>query len=113
VIVTTHAAFGYLAARYGLTQVPMTGLSPEGEPDPAHLAQIEDLIRRADVTTVFTEPLVPPDVADTIARETGAKVAVLDPIESLTPSEQQNGDDYFTVMRRNLATLRTALGCTG
>jgi len=113
VIVTTHAAFGYLAARYGLTQVPMTGLSPEGEPDPAHLAQIEDLIRRAGVTTVFTEPLVPADVANTIARETGAKVAVLDPIESLTPAEQAQGDDYFTIMRRNLAALREALGCTG
>jgi zinc transport system substrate-binding protein len=113
VIVTTHAAFGYLAARYGLTQEPMTGLSPEGEPDPATLARIEDLIRREHVTTVFTEPLVPPDVANTIARETGAKVAVLDPLESLTPAEQDQGDDYFTIMRRNLDALRDALGCTG
>jgi zinc transport system substrate-binding protein len=113
VIVTTHAAFGYLAARYGLTQEPMTGLSPEGEPDPATLARIEDLIRREHVTTVFTEPLVPPDVADTMARETGAKVAVLDPIESLTPAEQDHGDDYFTIMRRNLEALRSALGCAG
>jgi zinc transport system substrate-binding protein len=62
---------------------------------------------------VFTEPLVPPDVANTIARETGAKVAVLDPLESLTPAEQDQGDDYFTIMRRNLDALRDALGCTG
>ncbi len=112
-IVTTHAAFGYLAARYGLTQEPMTGLSPEGEPDPAHLAAIEDRIRRDHVTTVFTEPLVPADVADTIARETGVKVAVLDPIESLTAAERDHDDNYFTIMRKNLEALRGALGCTG
>ena len=67
-----------------LRQEPITGLSPEGEPDPARLADIEDLIRREHVTTVFTEPLVSSDVADTIARETGVQVAVLDPIENLT-----------------------------
>ena len=90
-IVTTHAAFGYLADRYGLRQEPITGLSPEGEPDPARLADIEDLIRREHVTTVFTEPLVSSDVADTIARETGVQVAVLDPIESLTQPNSATG----------------------
>jgi zinc transport system substrate-binding protein len=112
-IVTTHAAFGYLAARYGLRQEPLTGLSPEGEPDPAHLAAAEDLIRREHVSTVFTEPLASSGVAETVARETGARVAVLDPIESLTATERARGDTYFTIMRRNLEALRGALGCTG
>jgi zinc transport system substrate-binding protein len=113
VIVTTHAAFGYLAARYGLRQEPITGISPEAEPDPARLAQIEDLVRRDHVTTIFTETLVSPRVAQTIARETGAHTAVLDPIEGLTASEQARGADYASIMRRNLGDLRRALGCTG
>jgi len=110
-IVTSHAAFGYLAARYGLQQIPITGLSPEAEPDPKRLAQLEDLVRREGITTVFTEELVSPRVADTLARETGVKTAVLSPLEGLTASEQAAGDDYITVMERNLATLREALGC--
>jgi len=111
-IVTTHAAFGYLADRYGLRQQPITGLSPEGEPDPARLAEIEDLVRDEHVTTVFTEPLVPSDVADTIARETGAKVDVLNPIEGLTPEQREGGEDYFSIMRQNLDALVAALGCS-
>ena len=68
-------------------------------------------MRRTHATTVFFETLVSPRLADTVAREVGAHTAVLDPIEGLTPSEQKNGDDYFTLMRKNLANLRTALAC--
>jgi zinc transport system substrate-binding protein len=110
-IVTSHAAFGYLAQRYGLTQVPITGLAPESEPSPQQLAHVVDVVRRTRATTVFFETLVSPRLADTVAREVGAKTAVLDPIEGLTPSEQARGDSYLTVMRSNLATLRKALGC--
>ena len=112
VIVTTHAAFGYLAARYDLDQEPIAGISPEGEPDPQRLAEIEDLVRREGVTTIFTEPLVSSDVADTIARETGTAVDVLNPIESRTPEERAAGEDYVTLMRNNLEALRGALECT-
>jgi zinc transport system substrate-binding protein len=111
VLVTNHAAFGYMADRYGLRQEPITGISPEAEPDPARLAQIEDLVRRDHVTTIFTETLVSPRVADTIARETGATTAVLDPLEGLTPQERAAGDDYVSVMERNLAAIRKGLGC--
>ena len=111
--VTTHAAFGYLADRYGLTQESIAGLSPEGETDPARLAEIEDLIRREHVTTVFTEPLVSSAVADTIARETGTDVAVLNPIESITDAEREQDVGYVTIMRKNLEALRGALECTG
>ena len=109
--VTSHAAFGYLAARYRLRQTPITGIDPESEPSPKRLRSLIDLVRREHITTVFFERLVSPRLADTIARDSGATARVLDPIEGLTPSEQQRGDDYFTLMRQNLRALRTALGC--
>jgi zinc transport system substrate-binding protein len=109
--VTSHAAFGYLAARYGLRQIPITGIDPEAEPSPQRLQQLIDLVRREHVTTVFFEQLVSPRLAETVARDAGANAEVLDPIEGLTPSEEHRGDDYFSLMRRNLTRLRTALGC--
>ena len=111
VIVTSHAAFGYLAARYGLVQEAIAGLSPEAEPDPKRLAELADLVRREGVTTIFTEELVSPRVADTLAREAGVRTAVLNPLEGLTSQEIARGEDYVSVMDKNLATLRAALGC--
>ncbi len=110
-IVTSHAAFGYLAARYGLEQVSITGLTPEAEPTPQQLAHVIQIVRRTHATTVFFETLVSPRLADTVAGEVGARTAVLDPIEGLTPAEQKLGDNYLTLMRRNLAALRKALAC--
>jgi zinc transport system substrate-binding protein len=110
-IVTSHAAFGYLAARYGLTQVAITGLTPESEPSPKQLVLVIDLVRRTHANTVFFETLVSPRLADTVAREVGARTAVLDPIEGLTPADEQRGENYFSLMRRNLVALRKALGC--
>jgi zinc transport system substrate-binding protein len=112
VIVTSHAAFRYLAARYGLRQESIAGLSPEAEPDPNRLAELADLVSREGVTTIFTEELVSPRVADTLAREVGVSTAVLDPLEGLTEPEVDRGEDYESVMDRNLEALRTALGCT-
>ena len=109
--VTSHAAFGYLAARYGLHQIPITGIDPESEPSPQRLSRLIALVRREHVTTVFFERLVSPRLAETVARDAGAKVAVLDPIEGLTPAEQSRGETYLTLMRRNLQELRSALGC--
>jgi zinc transport system substrate-binding protein len=110
-IVTSHDAFGYLAERYGLHQIPITGLSPEAEPSPKDLSRVVDLVRSTDATTVFSETLVSPRIAKAVASETGARTAVLNPIEGLEPSEAKSGDDYFSLMRSNLATLRAALGC--
>jgi zinc transport system substrate-binding protein len=110
-IVTSHAAFGYLAQRYGLTQVPITGLAPESEPSPQQLAKVVRVVRRTHTTTVFFETLVSPRLADTVARETGARTAVLDPIEGLTPAEQARGENYLLLMRQNLTALRKALSC--
>jgi zinc transport system substrate-binding protein len=112
IIVTSHAAFGYLAQRFGLTQEPISGLSPDAEPTPDRLASLKDLVERDGVTTIFTEELVSPKVAETLAQETGATTAVLNPLESLTTQEIADGEDYVSVMRDNLVTLRGALGCT-
>ena len=110
-LVTSHAAFGYLAKRYGLRQVALEGLSPEAEPSPKDLEALVDEVRASGATTVFTEPLVSSRVADTVAREAGVGVAELDPIEGLSESRLTAGEDYLSVMRSNLATLRKALGC--
>jgi len=109
--VTSHAAFGYLAARYHLHQVPITGIDPESEPSPQHLQSLIQLVRREHVATVFFERLVSPRLAETVARDADVKTAVLDPIEGLTPAEQDKGYTYFTLMQQNLRALRTALGC--
>ncbi|GAA0475704.1 zinc ABC transporter substrate-binding protein [Paractinoplanes deccanensis] len=107
-IVTSHEAFHYLADRYDLTEIGITGISPEAEPSPQRLAEVAAQAKETGATTIFFETLVSPAVAETIAREVGAKTAVLDPLEGLTDS----GADYFSVMRANLSALTTALGCT-
>ncbi|MEU7897618.1 metal ABC transporter substrate-binding protein [Nonomuraea sp. NPDC049152] len=105
-IVTAHAAFGYLADRYKLKQVGIT-MDPEAEPSPARIAEVSKVAKAENVTTIFTEALVSPKVAEVLANEVGAKTAVLDPMES-----RPSGGDYLSAMRQNLSTLRTALGCT-
>lgn len=110
-IVTSHEAFRYLAERYGLRQVAISGLSPEAEPSPARLRRVIETIRRTGATTVFFETLVSRRLAETVARETGARTAVLNPIEGLTEGERRSGKDYFVLMRENLASLRKGLGC--
>ena len=111
VLVTSHASFGRLAARYGLTQVALTGRSPEAEPGPRELQRIVEEVRASGATTVFAEPLVSPRLAETVAREAGVEVAMLDPLEGLSEERLAAGEDYPSVMRSNLATLREALGC--
>ncbi len=108
-LVTGHDAFGYLADRYGFDVVGISGLSPSAEPDPAQLAEISTLVRERGVTTVYTETLVDPAVAETVAREAGVQTAVLDPIEGLT--DESAGSDYLEVMRADLATLQEGQGC--
>jgi zinc transport system substrate-binding protein len=112
VLVTSHAAFGYLADAYGLEQIALAGLSPEAEPSPRDLQRLVEGVKQAGATTVFFETLVSPAVAETVAREAGATTAVLNPLEGLTEEELERGADYFSVMRENLQALRQALGCT-
>jgi zinc transport system substrate-binding protein len=110
-IVTTHAAFGQLARRYELTELSLAGPSPEAEPGPRKLEELIENVRRSASTTIFTEPLVSSDIAETVAREAGVSVATLDPIEGLSEERLDAGEDYLSVMRSNLSALRKALGC--
>jgi zinc transport system substrate-binding protein len=106
VIVTSHAAFGRLAQRYGLRQEGIAGVSPDAEPTADRLATLADLVKANGVSTIFAEELVSPKIANTLAREAGVKVAVLSPLES----GPQKGD-YLTAMMNNLAVLRAGLAC--
>lgn len=107
--VTSHAAFGYLASRYGLTMIAIAGISPAVEPSPERVAQLQQRIQSDNLTTVFSERLGTSAYADTIASDLGLRSAVLDPVEGLTSSDPRA--DYLSLMRGNLAALRTANGC--
>jgi zinc transport system substrate-binding protein len=110
-VVVSHAAFGYLTRRYRLEQVPLMGLAPESEPSPAALAAIVRLARQRKVAAVFFEALVNRRLADTLAREVGARTLLLNPIEGLTREEAAAGKGYLDLMAANLASLREGLGC--
>jgi len=107
--ITTHAAFGYLAERYGLSQIGISGLSPDDEASPARIAEIQQEAGAHGITTIFFETLVSPAVAEAVASDLGLVTDVLDPIEGITADSR--GSDYFTVMAANLAALRKANGC--
>jgi zinc transport system substrate-binding protein len=108
-LVTSHDAFGYLAEAYDLRQVGITGLTPDAEPSPRELSAVTEFVRANEVATIYFETLVSPDIAETVARETGAQTQVLDPLEGLTDASQ--GEDYLAVMRSNLANLKTGQSC--
>jgi zinc transport system substrate-binding protein len=110
-VVASHAAFAYLAKRYALTIIPVMGLTPEAEPTPARLASIVRFARDRKVKYIFTEPLVSPRVAETLAREIGAQTLVFNPIEGVTKDEQDAGLGYVALMEDNLKSLRVALDC--
>jgi zinc transport system substrate-binding protein len=109
-LVTSHDAFGYVGERYDLDVHPIAGLSPDAEPSARHLSELADLIRSDRITTVFSERLASPKLADTLASDLGIRTAVLDPIEGLTSSK--GDDDYLSLMRENLRALQKAGGCS-
>ena len=106
-VVVSHDAFGYLE-KYGLHFDAIAGLSPESEPTPAHLAELQEISRDEGVTTVFTETLGSRKLADTLANDLGLETATLDPIEGV---DAESTDDYLSLMRTNLANLQAANGC--
>lgn len=107
--ITSHAAFGYLAEQYRLTQIGISGLTPDAEPSPARIAAVQQLAKEHGVTTIFYETLVSPAVATSIAGDLGLSTDVLDPIEAIT--DQSRGDNYIAVMESNLTALQKANGC--
>jgi zinc transport system substrate-binding protein len=108
--ITTHAAFGYLAERYHLTQIGISGLSPDSEPSPARIAEVQGIARDHGLTTIFSETLVSPAVAQAVAGDLGLTTDVLDPVEGIT--SKSRGQDYLSVMSANLAALRKAGECS-
>ena len=112
VLVTSHRAFGYLAAAYGLTQVAIAGISPTEEPSAKSLEAVAAFATDNGVTTIFFEENLPDDLAATVASEIGADTAVLDPVESLSTEQLDADADYLSVMRENLAALTAGLGCS-
>ncbi|WP_258062274.1 metal ABC transporter substrate-binding protein [Arthrobacter sp. B0490] len=106
-IVVSHEAYGYLADRYDLEQTGVSGIDPEAEPAPARVAKIRRVIQGQDITTIFTESLVNPKVAETLAADLGVRTALLDPLES----HAEASGDYLDIMRNNLGALQEALSC--
>jgi len=109
--VTSHAAYGYLAARYAVEQIPISGLSPEAEPSPQQLAEITDRVVDLGLGYVLVEPVLAGTLEETIQRETGIELIPIHAIESVTQAELEAHDDYFGLMRDNLASLKLALEC--
>jgi zinc transport system substrate-binding protein len=108
-IVVSHQAFGYLCRDYGLNQVAVMGLSPESEPRAQDLLRISKFVKDNHIPYIFFEELVSDQLAKTLANEAQVKTLVLNPLEGLTPAEEKAGDDYFTIMERNLQNLQKAL----
>lgn len=107
-IVVAHQAFGYICEAYELKQVAIEGLSADAEPSPARMAEITKFVKDNNVKYIFYEELISPKVAETIAKETGAETAVLNPIEGLEEEDIKAGKEYFSVMRENLEALKKA-----
>lgn len=107
--VTQHAAFGYLANQYGLTQEAIAGISPDQEPSPSRLAELKDYVEEHDVRVIYFEENASSKVAETLSNETGVKLAVLNPLESLTNKQIEAGENYISVMEENLAALQETI----
>lgn len=112
IIITAHEAFSWLAARYGIKQKGIAGISPDIEPNPRRMAALATMAEKDGLTTIFTEELISPKVARALARETGLKTATLNTLEGLTPAQIKRGDSYLSEMRANLKALQKGLGCS-
>ena len=106
-LVTSHAAFQYLAKTYGLNQLAITGISPEDQPDAKLLSKIATEAKRVGVKTVFFEDVLPKELSETVARAIGAKTSLLSALE-FTP---EGSNDYISMMRDNLKNLQIGLSC--
>ena len=99
-----------MAKRYGFNQVAITGLSPQEEPSPKKMAELIEFCKAKNVKYIFTEPGGVSKLAETLAGEVGAEILSINPLGTLRPDEINSGEDYFSVMEKNLATLKKALG---
>ncbi|MGY3778704.1 metal ABC transporter substrate-binding protein [Isobaculum melis] len=107
--VTQHAAFSYLAKRYQLEQVAISGVSPDQEPSPARLAELSDFVKEHQIHVIYFEEIASPKIAKTLANETGVELEVLNPIEGITKEDQDQGMDYISSMEKNLKALQKSI----
>lgn len=107
--VTSHKAFAYLAAQYGLTQIPVTGLSPSVEPGQKELQALIEVLKKDNIRYVAFEELVQNKVAQTVQREAGAEAVTLNPVENVTKEEFQAGKSYVQLMTENIEVLKKVL----
>lgn len=109
--VVAHEAFGYMASRYGFHIEAIAGFSPDSVPSANHLAELNTIIKDKHIGYVLFETLATPDVAESLANDVGAKTLVLNPMEGVTADERKAGENYLSIMRKNLATLELAMNC--
>ncbi len=109
-LIISHQFFDYFGARYNLQIESLSGLEP-GEPTPQRLAELIKFAREKGLKYVFAEPLSKSKAIATLARELGAKILTLDPIEGLTEEEQKVGANYLSIMAENLKNLRIGMEC--
>lgn len=109
--VTSHAAFAYLADRYGLTMIPITGINPHSEPSIKELGEISNLVEAKGLSVIYTETLIDSSFAETITEETGATLMTLNPLEGLTADEVNAGENYFSILKKNFENLQVGLSC--
>lgn len=107
--VTQHAAFGYLAKQYGLTQEAISGVSPDQEPSPARVSELKQYVDEHQVKVIYFEENATSKVAETLSKETGVRLAVLNPLESLTEKQLKAGENYLTVMQENKKALQESI----
>jgi zinc transport system substrate-binding protein len=110
-IVTSHDAFGYLARRYVLHQIAVSGISPDEEPSARKLSEVADYVKENGIHYIFFEELVSPKISETLSKETGAQPLVFNPLEGLTKEQEERGEDYFSIQQKNLRNLKIALEC--
>lgn len=110
-VIVSHNAFAYLGRQYNITFHSITGVTPEAEASAQRLRTLIDLAREKNISIILTEPLETDTLSQTLAAEIGAETAILHPLEGLTLAEQQRGENYFTIMQKNLSVLRDAMQC--
>lgn len=103
--VTQHTAFSYLAKRFGLNQLGIAGISPDQEPSPRQLTEIQEFVKTYKVKTIFTESNASSKVADTLVKSTGVSLKTLNPLEA----DPQNDKSYLENLEENLAVLAQEL----
>ncbi|MEK5442275.1 metal ABC transporter solute-binding protein, Zn/Mn family [Fredinandcohnia sp. FSL W7-1320] len=108
-IVVSHAAYGYWESRYGIKQISVSGLSPTNEPTQKDLTRIINLAKEHNIKFVLFEQNLTSKVSEMVKNEINAEALTLHNLESATEEDIKNNADYFSIMRQNLETLKTAL----